>query len=203
MNYEQDWLLNMLLSCVNKPALLTGVQSVRALENYIHGYIDACGQFTTNASTLLWYEAFMSYVSEKLCIKDKIFTISSKLSELGYSDEDAALYYMELLKQFCEHKLDYGISDTQSVKVHKGEIRVFRLSDLKIKDLLAKQICDHCAEYFGREKSDQDSFAFVYQNDGSVICALCCGSYDLTKEACFNLPIIDIDEKIRFEIISL
>ena len=201
MKIENDGLLNLLTNCRKRPALICGVQSVRALENYVDGYIHACRQNDSNCLTLQWYDAFMRFLIEKLSIQDEVFSVSTRLYDLGYTDEDAAVYYLELLEQFLFECNEY-IPLEQISSLKPGEVRAFRFSRHKEMELFSKHIRNNCAQYFGVEQSKHDTLTFIHMDDGSVVCALS-NQHMLSEADVSHLPVVDVAERIQYQVLCL
>lgn len=191
-------LLDTLLKCKKRPALLVGVQSMRVLENYVSGYVDACLQFVPDSTTVRWYDSFMQYLATALQIKEEFFTVSSELETRGFSDDEAAVYYLELLEAFAH---EYGVC-VQTPKPKSGEVRAFRLDRNKAMELFKKQICENSEAYFGVNNSA--CWNFLHMDDGGVICAISDDPQLIDKymDELECLPSIQMGEKIRHTILA-
>ena len=203
MKIAGDWLLDILLKCRRRPALLTGVQSLRVLENFINGYIEACRQMDSNCLTLQWYDEFTRFLVDEFSIKDEFFSVTRQIQNLGYTDEDGAVYFLELLDRFVRERTNFLEKKKRVSQLQPGEVRAFRLGRYKESELFAKLIGVNIAEYFGVESTDEGSLTIHYMQDGIVVCALSKGRdfLDNFEEAFSNLPTIEAAERIRFEML--
>ncbi len=210
---SSDKLFRTLHEVRQRPGLLTGKNSLIAIENYINGYVDACRDLDKNSFTVRWVGAFYDYVAQVCGVKDAFFSLSHAVEEMGYDDTTGAEFLMDLLERFAKSYENLWDPELSSKEVRRGEIRVFRLDKEMAMSLTGTYIQEHREDLFG-VPSDTEGYTCVslWDKEQGVTCALCPDTESVVRisqegtevaNQIKNLPVYSAGEKIRYSTICI
>lgn len=202
---ENDQLYQLLFSIKDRPWVFLGQKSLRALENYIAGYLNACLVLDPECFTICWHDAFFHYVCDVYHIHKEKYSVFGLIRDCGYSDDDGLQVYFNLLENFAKEKYNIQSAD-QLQSLQNGEVRAFRVDQSRTVDLARRYIREHSEDFFGISSSEGNgAFVFSLSSDNILTCIVysdcsCIKSPDNLSQI-NHLPIFTDNDIIRYTVL--
>ena len=198
---ENDPLYQLLFSIKDQPWVFLGEKSLRALDNYVTGYLNACSALDPDCFTIRWYNAFFQNVCDAYRFDKEMYTIFGIIRDRGYGDADGLQVFFELLEAFAKEK--YHLKNAaQPQSLQQGEVRAFRLDQARTVDFAGKYVQEHSEELFGISGSEGiDAYAFSLSLDNTLTCMVYRGfSPDLLSKT-DRLPVFSVNDQIKYTVL--
>lgn len=173
VNLEEDVLYKNLCLLKQNALFLLGKKSLRQLDGYIIGFLDALDQSGESDHTREWFSEFRDYIARHCEVQKNPFCISEMLFDNGYDDCSGVDRFLVLLEGFAKEYYHVQEPPLPPAELLPGEARVFRISPTWTRELAVKYITDHEDEFFGLSQAGGDTaFYFTPLNGTDLFCSV-------------------------------